>query len=48
MDLANETPTKIKEAIIINVREALTYLAYNTSKNKMLELVRKENERKFK
>ena len=48
MDLANETPTKIKDAIIINVREALTYLAYNTSKNKMLELIRKENERKLK
>jgi hypothetical protein len=48
MDLANETPTKIKDAIIINVREALTYLAYNSSKNKMLESIRKENERKFK
>lgn len=48
MDLANETPTKIKDAIIINVREALTFLAYNSSKNKMLELIQKENERKFK
>jgi hypothetical protein len=46
MDLAKDDVTKIKEATSVNVREALTYLAYNTSKNKMLEAIRKENERK--
>lgn len=46
MALAGEDPTKIGEAIKMNVREALTFLAYNTSKNKMIEAIRRENERK--
>lgn len=47
MALTGEDPTKIKEAVGMNVREALTFLAYNTSKNKMIEAIRKENERKL-
>lgn len=44
MDLCGEDPTKMANAISMNVREALTFIAYKISKNKLIEQLQK-NER---
>jgi hypothetical protein len=48
MDLCGENALEINDAIDLRLTEALTFLAYKTSKNNMIEAVRKEEELKSK
>jgi len=48
MDLCGENVLKINEAVDMKVSQALTFLAYKTSKNNMIEAIRKEEEMKSK
>ena len=48
MDACNEDITKMDKAIEKPFKEVLTYLAYKTSKNKMIDAIRKEQEQKSK
>jgi hypothetical protein len=48
MELCNENALEMNKAINLKLTEALTYLAYKTSKNNMIEAVRKEHETKSK
>jgi hypothetical protein len=48
MDLCNEDVLKMNDAINMKVTQALTYLAYKTSKNNMIQAIRKEEETKSK
>jgi len=48
MDLCNENALQIGDAINLKLTEALTFLAYKTSKNNMINAIRKEEEQKSK
>jgi hypothetical protein len=48
MDLCDENVLRMKDAINLKLTEALTFLAYKTSKNNMINAVRKEEEQKSK
>lgn len=48
MDLCGENVLEMNDAIDLRLTEALTFLAYKTSKNNMIEAVRKEEELKSK
>lgn len=48
MDLCGENVLNMSDAIKLKTTEALTYLAYRTSKNNMIEAIRKEEEMKSK
>lgn len=48
MDACQEDITKMDEVIEKPFKEVLTYLSYKTSKNKMIEAIRKEEEQKSK
>jgi hypothetical protein len=48
MELCNENILDMNKAINLKLTEGLTYLAYKTSKNNMIEAVRKEHEQQSK
>jgi hypothetical protein len=48
MDACEEDITKMDEALAKPFRTVLTYLSYKTSKNNMIEAIRKEEEQKSK
>ena len=48
MDACGEDITKLGDVVNIPFRQVLTYLAYKTSKNNLIEALRKEQEQKSK
>ena len=47
MDACGEDITKLEQVIDLPYRNVLTYLAYKTSKNKMIEAINLEEQRKL-
>jgi hypothetical protein len=48
MDACQDDVTKLNEVVVLPFRQVITYLTYRTSKNNMIEAIRKEQEQQSK
>jgi hypothetical protein len=48
MDACQDDITKLNEVVVLPFRQVITYLTYRTSKNNLMEALRKEQEQKSK